>query len=89
MAQDLLSILITTVASESSFSTAFRIFNMYRSHPMSKNVEALICIRNWLHGFNDDGEEEDDKDGKVEPTFSKGASNVLDVEDDNGLEVEG
>ena len=48
MARDLFAAPASTVASESAFSTGGRVISDYRSRLTSKNVEALICLQDWL-----------------------------------------
>ncbi|KAI5337847.1 hypothetical protein L3X38_017118 [Prunus dulcis] len=48
IARDILAIHVSTVASESCFSTSQRIISPHRSQLHSKTVEALMCARDWL-----------------------------------------
>lgn len=48
IARDILAIPVSTVASESAFSTSGRLLSPHRSRLSSKTVEALMCSQNWL-----------------------------------------
>ncbi|KAL6269750.1 hypothetical protein ACE6H2_026661 [Prunus campanulata] len=48
IAKDVLAIPVSTVASESCFSTSGRVINSFRASLTPRIVEALICAQNWL-----------------------------------------
>ncbi|KAH9687240.1 putative AC transposase [Citrus sinensis] len=48
IARDVLSVPVSTMASEFAFSTGRRIIDEYRSSLTLAMVEALICTKNWL-----------------------------------------
>lgn len=52
MARDLLSIPITTVASESAFSLGSRILTKWRASLLPESAETLVTTRSWLFGFD-------------------------------------
>ena len=48
IAKDVLAIQVSTVASESCFSTGKRVIDPHRSSLTPRSVDALICLQNWL-----------------------------------------
>lgn len=48
VARPILAIPVSTVASESAFSTGGRILDPFRTSLSLKVAEALICCQNWL-----------------------------------------
>ena len=58
MARDFLAIPVSTVSSESAFSAARRIICKNRASLSPETLEALICTKDWLIGFNGEDEGE-------------------------------
>ena len=48
LARDIFAIQVSTVASESAFSSGKRILDPFRSSLTPKMVETLVCTQNWL-----------------------------------------
>ena len=53
MDRDFLSIHVSTVFSESAFSAARRMLGKNRTSLSPETLEALVCAKDWLIGFND------------------------------------
>ncbi|XP_052877894.1 zinc finger BED domain-containing protein RICESLEEPER 2-like [Gossypium arboreum] len=53
MARDIFAIPISTVASESAFSTGGRVLDSFRSSLTPLMVEALVCTQDWLRKSSD------------------------------------
>jgi len=55
IAKDILAIPISTVASESAFSTSGHILSPHRSRLHWTTLEALMCARSWLWSTENSG----------------------------------
>ncbi|KAL4571289.1 hypothetical protein LXL04_018047 [Taraxacum kok-saghyz] len=53
MARDILAIPVSTVASESAFSTGGRVLDSFRTSLTPRMVEALVCTQDWVRDCHD------------------------------------
>ncbi|KAL4566088.1 hypothetical protein LXL04_030198 [Taraxacum kok-saghyz] len=53
MAQDVLAIPVSMVASESAFSTGGRVLDSFRTSLTPRMVEALVCTQDWVRDCHD------------------------------------
>jgi hypothetical protein len=56
MARDFLAIPLSSVASESTFSTAGMVIDQHRSSLNPETAEGLICSKDWLKAYLSDGD---------------------------------
>ncbi|XP_073271532.1 zinc finger BED domain-containing protein RICESLEEPER 2-like [Primulina huaijiensis] len=82
MARDVLAIPISTVASESAFSTGRRVLDSFRSSLTPRLVQALICLKDWFRKESSPIKVEEDLDHleEIESGFWNlrfGSSNIL------------
>ncbi|KAF5470240.1 hypothetical protein F2P56_010765 [Juglans regia] len=80
MARDILSVPVSTVASESTFSVGGRIIDQFRSALKADIVEALVCTRDWLYGEEQEIQEEVKLDELTE--------DVMELENNKGKGLE-
>ncbi|XP_019155962.1 PREDICTED: zinc finger BED domain-containing protein RICESLEEPER 2-like [Ipomoea nil] len=79
MARDVLAVPISTVASESAFSTSGRVLDPFRSSLTPKIVESLVCAQDWLRAPNHPISVEENLDDveRLEKELSTGAAGSL------------
>ncbi|XP_019185248.1 PREDICTED: zinc finger BED domain-containing protein RICESLEEPER 2-like [Ipomoea nil] len=79
MARDVLAVPISTVASESCFSTSGRVLDPFRSSLTPKIVEALICTQDWLRAPNQPIQVEENLEEveRLEKELPTGASSTI------------
>ncbi|PKI36061.1 hypothetical protein CRG98_043532 [Punica granatum] len=73
MARDILSIPVSTVASEVAFSCGGRVLDLYRSSLKPDLVKALMCSRDWLYGLAGESGTFEDKHSRAPETSTRQA----------------
>ena len=53
MEKDILAMSISSVASESAFSTSGRILSDFRSSLSAESIQALVCAQDWIRKGDD------------------------------------
>ena len=91
MCVDILAIQISTVASESDFSTGGRVLDPYRTSLSTKIVEALICTQDWVRKSRKPINVDSLEDLLNDDEIVKDMENLLEKtnEKDNGKQVAG
>ncbi|PWA66938.1 zinc finger BED domain-containing protein RICESLEEPER 2 [Artemisia annua] len=84
MARDLLAIPVSTVASESVFSTSGRVLDTFRSSLSDKSIESLICAQDWIRKDKDKimEKEEDCETIIIDSSDDEGTSSKRDINED-------
>ncbi|XP_019164427.1 PREDICTED: zinc finger BED domain-containing protein RICESLEEPER 2-like [Ipomoea nil] len=79
IARDVFAVPISTVASESCFSTSGRVLDPFRSFLTPKIVEALICTQDWLRAPNQPIQVEENLEEveRLEKELPTGASSTI------------
>ena len=75
LTRDVLVVPVSTVASESTFSTSGRVLDNFRSSLTPKIVEALVCTQDWLRGPSEPVSVEENLEDLEK--FEKGTSSLL------------
>lgn len=77
LARDVLAIPISTVASESVFSTSGRVLDAFRSSLSTDMVECLVCTQDWLGENFDDKKDPQDVEEDWEDMYAIEQGNIL------------